>query len=201
MVPTSHSTITLKKSPANKSLATIPPLQYYCKNITGNNTTHHRHRQVALNTYIISTSMPHPHPNYPPILPRTALLGPLHPYPMAWRDELANRLQARGIQISRAFLALCNLNLIEYTSGVNCNYIQTAFHDSTDRQITTLSQSLNLPLREWQPSGYVVLQSPNVYSSMLVSKDDINSHVIETTSRAYSATSLTHRWPIYSHFC
>jgi len=77
-----------------------------------------------------------------------ALLGLLHPYPMAWRDELTNRLQARGIQISRAFLALCNLNLLEYASIVDRNHIQTAFHDSTGSQITALSQSLNLALRE-----------------------------------------------------
>jgi len=92
--------------------------------------------------------MPQTHPNYPPLLPRMALLGPLQPYPMSWRDELTNRLQARRIPISRAFLALCNLNLLEYAPIADRNHIQTAFRSSTDRQITALSQSLTLALRE-----------------------------------------------------
>ena len=78
-----------------------------------------QHSKVLRNTYTVSPPMPQPHPNYPPLLPRTALLGPLHPYPVAWRDELTNRLQARSIPISRAFLALCNLNLLEYASIVD----------------------------------------------------------------------------------
>jgi len=88
------------------------------------------------------------HPSYPPLLPRAALLGPLHPYPMLWRDELTNRLRSRRIPISRAFLALCNLNLLEYAPIGDRNEIETALRDSTDRQITALSQSLTLALRE-----------------------------------------------------
>jgi len=92
--------------------------------------------------------MPPTHPNYPPLLPRAALLSPLQPYPMSWRDQLSNRLQARRIPISRSLLALCNLNLLEYAPIADRNHIETAFRGSTDRQITALSQSLTLALRE-----------------------------------------------------
>ena len=88
------------------------------------------------------------HPNYPPLLLRPARLGPLLPYPIAWRQELTNRLQARGVEISRAFLALCNLNLVEYASIEDHNHILGALRESTNRQITALSQSLSLGLRE-----------------------------------------------------
>ena len=104
-------------------------------------------------THIISLPMPQQHRNYPPLLPRTALLGPLHPYPITWREELANRLQARGIEISRAFLTLCNFSLLEYASIEDRNHTQRAFRDSTERQITTLSQSLSLALRECRLSN------------------------------------------------
>ncbi|RPB19113.1 hypothetical protein L211DRAFT_843017 [Terfezia boudieri ATCC MYA-4762] len=98
--------------------------------------------------------MQRPHPNYPPLLPRAALLGPLRPYPIAWRNEITDRLQAgRGIPISRAFLALCNLNLLEYAPLEDRNHIQRSLQNSTDQQITALSQSLTLALREFLTIG------------------------------------------------
>ncbi|KAF8417676.1 hypothetical protein BGX38DRAFT_1264084 [Terfezia claveryi] len=98
--------------------------------------------------------MQHPHPNYPPILPRAALVGPLRPYPIAWRNEITDRLRAgRGITISRTFLALCNLNLLEYAPLEDRNHIRRSLQNSTDRQITALSQSLTLALREYLTIG------------------------------------------------
>ncbi|KAF8432168.1 hypothetical protein BGX38DRAFT_262227 [Terfezia claveryi] len=93
--------------------------------------------------------MQNPHPNYPPLLPRTALVGPLRPYPVAWRNEITARLRGRGIAISRAFLALCNLNLLDYAPLEDRNHIRTSLQNSTDRQITELSESLTLALREY----------------------------------------------------
>ncbi|KAF8451392.1 hypothetical protein BGX38DRAFT_1269400 [Terfezia claveryi] len=61
------------------------------------------------------TLMQHQHPNHPPLIPREALVGHLRPYPIEWRNEITESLQpGRGVPISRAFLALCNLNLLEY---------------------------------------------------------------------------------------
>ncbi|KAF8441130.1 hypothetical protein BGX38DRAFT_1204939, partial [Terfezia claveryi] len=90
------------------------------------------------------------HPSYPPLLPRAALVGPLRPYPISWRNEITDRLQAgRGILISRAFLALCNLNLLEYAPLEDRNHIWRSLQNSTDRQITTLSQSFTVAVREY----------------------------------------------------
>ncbi|RPB17876.1 hypothetical protein L211DRAFT_854689, partial [Terfezia boudieri ATCC MYA-4762] len=98
--------------------------------------------------------MQRPHPNYPHLLPRAALFGPLRPYPISWRNEITYRLQAGcGISISRAFLALCNLNLLEYAPLEDRNHIRRALQNSTDREITVLSQSLTVALREYLTIG------------------------------------------------
>ncbi|RPB19111.1 hypothetical protein L211DRAFT_853514 [Terfezia boudieri ATCC MYA-4762] len=94
------------------------------------------------------------HPNYPPLLPRAALLGPMRPYPIEWRNEITERLQAgRGIPISRAFLALCNLNLLEYAPPEERNNIWRTLNNSTNRQITALSQSISLAIQEYLSIG------------------------------------------------
>ncbi|KAF8417419.1 hypothetical protein BGX38DRAFT_707670 [Terfezia claveryi] len=98
--------------------------------------------------------MQRPHPNYPPLLPRAALVGPLRPYPISWRNEITERLQAGcGTPISRAFLELCNLNLLEYAPLDDRNHIRRSLQNSTDRQITALSQSLTVALREYLTIG------------------------------------------------
>ncbi|KAF8432636.1 hypothetical protein BGX38DRAFT_1225111, partial [Terfezia claveryi] len=90
------------------------------------------------------------HPSYPPLLPRAAVIGPLRPYPISWRNDITDRLQAgRGILISRVFLALCNLNLLEYAPLEDRNHIWRSLQNSTDRQITILSQSLTVAVQEY----------------------------------------------------
>lgn len=89
------------------------------------------------------------HPNYPRLLPQEALVGPLCPYPVLWRNQITTRLQAdSAIEISRGLLAICNLNLLSYAPLQDRLYIQTALQNSSRRQITSLSESISLALRE-----------------------------------------------------
>lgn len=96
------------------------------------------------------------HPNYPRLLPQAALLGPLSPYPIAMRNAITARLQAgRSVEITRGFLAICNLNLLQYASMSDLTYIQRELASSSSRQITSLSQSISLALRECRQNSFL----------------------------------------------
>ena len=96
------------------------------------------------------------HPNYPRLVPQAALFGPLSPYPIAMRNAITARLQDdRVVEITRGFLAICNLNLLEYAPLSDLTYIQRELAHSSSRQVTALSQSIALGLRQCRQNSFL----------------------------------------------
>ncbi|KAF8463879.1 hypothetical protein BDZ91DRAFT_824673 [Kalaharituber pfeilii] len=99
------------------------------------------------------------HVNYPPLLSRSALQpGAPHlaPLPEAVRVSITERLRAPGAgpcEVTRAFLALCNYNLLSHASAEEQAQVHAQLTTSSRRQLTLLASNILLALREWQTTG------------------------------------------------
>jgi len=90
------------------------------------------------------------HPNYPPILPRTAMLpNALNPFPEALRADLTRRLQTgarRPVEVSRTFLALMNYNLVSHSA--DREIIHNELSAMNCRELRALSSACTLGIRQ-----------------------------------------------------
>lgn len=89
------------------------------------------------------------HPNYSPLLPRTALSHPLQPLPHELRVALTERLQYRQqSQITRGFLAAVNQNLLHAAPIAEQHLIHAWLRGQSARGLTRLAQHYTAALRQ-----------------------------------------------------
>ncbi|KAF8464683.1 hypothetical protein BDZ91DRAFT_764022 [Kalaharituber pfeilii] len=80
----------------------------------------------------------------------------LAPLPEAVRVSITERLRAPGAgpcEVTRAFLALCNYNLLSHASAEERAQVHAQLTTSSRRQLTLLASNLLLALRKWQTTG------------------------------------------------
>ncbi|KAF8424388.1 hypothetical protein EV426DRAFT_665981 [Tirmania nivea] len=93
------------------------------------------------------------HPNYPPLLPRAVLQQPLRPFPHVLRQELTQQLQRRPCEITRAFLATVNLNLLFGSPAEEQRLVHTRLRGLSPRALTQLAQACTAALRQWRTTS------------------------------------------------
>ena len=90
-----------------------------------------------------------PHPTYPRLLPRAALQHPPQPFPHMLLQELTQQLQRRRqCEITRAFLATVNLNLLFGASEEEQELVHTRLRGLSPRALTQLAQACTAALRQ-----------------------------------------------------
>jgi len=100
--------------------------------------------------------MPDPnHPHYPPLLPRGALLASGSTRLVAFQEEvrvhLTRQLNPDGYHrtgISRALLAVCNYNLIQYADEQDRQQVVDELMAMGGRQLKALGNAFTMAIRE-----------------------------------------------------
>jgi len=85
-----------------------------------------------------------PHPQYPHLLPRSALEPPtLGPLEVSLRTHITATLQRVPVETTRVFLALCNYNLLAHASNEDREYVHALLRNASARDLTGLGEQFS----------------------------------------------------------